>query len=253
LKHIRINIQPSWVRVLSWIIITFIFLGLILVYAFFEKCLNWTAIAALASFFVLVWAVFQQAIIKWLNRPVIFMPPYKHEPPLFRPAPEIDDVGNKVATGYYLTIELLNMGKTVAYHAQPHITGFWIFQGGRWHQDHSWIPVGLKWVFDEILSKSAKEPTEEKDLVPTRPYFFNLLKLSTSHPDEFVLLLIFYPTAQPSMFPVGRYCFEITVTAENSKSSRQYYEVIFRQGGCNEDFDSVKQKVHIQSSDKPPQ
>jgi hypothetical protein len=225
---------------------------LVLVYVFFENCLNWTAIAALASAFVVVWAVFQQAIRKWLDRPILEIPEYKHEPPFFRQAPEINQVdGREVSKGYYVNLVLLNQGKTVAHNVQPQLSAIWNFQNGDWRKERNWISVGLLWIFDEKNVKYRK-PTEDKYLVPNRPYRFNLLNLSTSHPDTLKLLVIFRTTGQKYDFPIGKYCFEVTISGERLDPIFRYYYVDFREGGINEDFNSVKNKIFIEAKKRPP-
>jgi hypothetical protein len=225
--------------------------GLVLVYLYFEESLNWKSIAALASILVLFWAVLQQTIIKWLDQPDLKILDYKHEPPFFRPAPEFAK-GIEIAKGYYVNLVLINKGKTVAYNVQPHLSARWEFKKGIWHQDRNWIPIGLRWVFDEQSDKEDYKPIEEKNLVSWRPYRFNLLRLSTSMPFSFALVQIFYPTGQPGIFSTGKYCFEVTITADRLKPVIRYYRVDFHEGGINEDFDSVKRKIDITDRKKPP-
>jgi len=221
----------------------------ILVYVFFEDCLNWTAIAALAGTLVLFWAVFQQAILKWLERPILEISDYRHEPPFFRQAPQLDRKGREVAKGYYVNLLLINQGETVANYVQPHLSAIWEFKNGAWRKERNWLSVGLRWIFDEL----NKKPTEDKYLVPHRPYRFNLLELSTLHPDTFELLTIFRTTGQKWEFPRGKYCFEVTISGERLKPIIRYYLVDFREGGINDDFDSVKTKIIIAVHKGPPE
>jgi hypothetical protein len=228
-----------------------VFVIVVLGYIFLEDSLDWKAVGALASIFVIFWAVFQQTIISWLNKPVLKITKYKHNPPFFRQAPE-EDKGIEVAKGYYANLELINKGKNIAYKVQPRLTGVWEFKHNRWHKDYNWIPVGLFWIFDPSYGRKDRKPIEEKNLVPWRPDRFNLLRLSTDIPFSFQMMMIYQPTAQQGIFSKGRYCFEVTVTAENSLPLRRYYEVDFHEGGINEDFASVKKKIDIIENRKPP-
>ena len=180
-------------RKVSVVLLVVLSLILVLVSIFFEDHFNWTAIAALASALVLVWAVFQQSILRWFDRPILEIPDYEHEPPFFRQAPQVHIIsGKEVAKGYYVNLLLINQGKSVANNVQPHLSAIWEFKNGEWRKERNWISVGLRWVFDEQNEK----PTEDKYLVPQRPYRFNLLNLSTSRPDFLELLTIFRTTGQ---------------------------------------------------------
>jgi len=220
-------------------------LVLVLFYLLFEDSINWAAFGALASLFVVIWAVSQIYIIKWIDRPILRIKDYENGPPFFRPAPEIDkETRQVISIGYYVNLQIINEGKTVAKNAEPYLSSFWEFRNGDYHRDKNWIPVRLRWIFDQ--------PQESENLMPWKPYRFNLLNLSTSHPDEFRLLLIFLPTGQLSSFRTGRYCFEVTVFAEDTKPLSRYYFVDFLSGGISEDFASVRNKFVIHDSKKSP-
>ena len=236
--------------------ILYLFLVLILlglIYWRFEGHLNQTAVAALGSIFVLLWAVFQQAFIKWLNRPKLRIMKYEHGGTFFRQAPEVNLYSKEIEVqGFYVNLILINEGKTVAYNAQPHLSAFWEFREGSWRQKDNWLPVGLLWAFDEPGRSPAQKAIEEKNLVPSRPYRFNLLKLSTGHRNSFRLLLIWYPMGQPSEFAIGKYCFEVTVSAEGSKPIKRYYIVDFHEASITGDYNSARKKIQIHDQNKAP-
>ena len=219
------------------------------VYDSFEADYNWKAIGALASIILMLWVVFQQVILMWLDRPVLKIPDYKHEPPFFRQAASFYDKGTKVAKGcYYVNLQLINQGESVANNVQPQLSAIWELKNGEWHKEPNWLSVGLKWIFDEQNEK----PTEDKDLVPHRPYLFNLLTLSTLNPGTFALLTIFRTTGQKYDFPLGKYCFEVTISGERIRPIMRYYLVDFLEGDINEDLDSVKKKIIIKVNTGPP-
>jgi hypothetical protein len=236
-------------------IIFLIFVGLIFVYIFFKDDIKWAAISALGSIVVVIWAIFQQGIMRWMDRPILSIPPYKQEPPYFRPATQFIGEGTSqkvLGKGYYVNVEIINKGKTLARFTQPHLTALWTYSKEKeWNKTENWIPLGLEWVLDEIKRQATGRPTEERNLVPSRPYRFNLFNLSTSHRDGIMLRTVFYPSAQPTMFGPGKYCFEITVTAERCNPVKKYFWVDWK-GGCAEDFEEVQQKIGISMKDRHP-
>ncbi len=248
MRSIRVVfLRVRFFRVVFFLIPILIF---IIAYDSFEANKNWQAIGALASTFVIFWVVFQQLILRWLARPILDIPDYKHEPPFFRQAPGTYDNGTKIAKGcYWANLLLINQGETVANNVQPQLSAIWEYRNGEWHKEPNWLSVGLKWIFDEQNEK----PTEDKNLVPHRLYRFNLLTVSTLHPDIFRLLIIFPTTGQRWEFPIGKYCFEVTVSGERIKPIMRYYWVDFREDSINDDYNSVKNKIIIEVHKSPPE
>jgi hypothetical protein len=89
-----------------------------------------------------------------------------------------------------------------------------------------WIQLGLRWCLDEI-SVVQGQPTQERYLVPHRPYQFDVAKLSAYLPSPRLdLCTLIKPNAQPNDFGPGEYCFEVTVYSENAAPARMWYLVI---------------------------
>ena len=202
----------------------------------------WGVIAALGTVGAVVWAIFHQGFLEWWRRPVLEFLPFMQEPPYFRQANELDALGNVAAVGYYVNIPIRNRGKTILKHCEPLIITMGSRQGGTWQQDENWLPKGLRWSF---------EGEGERDLVTERPHTFSLGKLTTQHPDLFILSITYPTTGQPYTLGPGEYCFEIKVFGERAKSITSYFHVEW-QGGTTQDFNTVNSLFRIFQEDNPP-
>jgi len=92
---------------------------------------------------------------------------------------------------------------------------------------------------------------EERNIIPHRPYYFNLGKISTQHPHKFIILDLPRLTAQRSKFDAGEYCFKVTVTGEEVDLPPKYFYVIWR-GGCTANLDEVEQRFEVSMKYNPP-
>jgi hypothetical protein len=133
------------------------------------------------------------------------------------------------ALGCYITLTLTNVGLRAALRCQPVLTMLYErghFEGGRlgWSKWERWIPVPLLWSLDESNVTSGR-PTAERDLVPRRPYMFDLGGCSTLAPDDFNIRSTAYPFAQPMTFRASEHCFEITVFSENAEPVVKFVRV----------------------------
>lgn len=166
------------------------------------------------------------------RRPILRLGPFEAKAPFLRLASEhARDTNRLLGTGLYVNIPLTNNGQTLARKCQPVLTAWGeCTSEGKWRREANWLPIGLTWVLDEPNLYAAGKPTEERDLVPNRPYLFNLGCTSTRHPDEFVLLLVVRPSAQDSSFAPGDYCFEVTAFSENAEPAVRWYQAKWRGG-----------------------
>jgi hypothetical protein len=96
-----------------------------------------------------------------------------------------------------------------------------------------------------------KKIREERNLIPQRPYYFNIGCISTTHSDEFRILQVVFLTAQNDRFGPGEYIFEITVTGEDFERIVKYIKVRW-DGGCSENISDVEKRFFVSLHDYPP-
>jgi len=121
----------------------------------------------------------------------------------------------------------------------------WELIKGDWQKEKNGISVPLQWAAGEGKGR------EERNIIPRRPYYFNLGKISTQHPDHFIILDLPRLTAQRSKFDAGEYCFEVIVTGEEVDLPPKCFYVIWR-GGCTANLKEVEQKFEVSMKDNPP-
>lgn len=209
----------------------------------------WTALGAFATCAAVIWAIFHQGILEWWRKPNLEITLYERNAPHLRAVPV--GTSDKPAMSYMLTLQLLNDGKSIARGAQPLVTDVRSLENGKWCSQEGWLPVPLLWIFDEFSLKATGKPTEEKDLVPHRPYLFNLGQFSTSHPDTFFLLSSIIGKHQKESYESGEHCFEITVFALGVEPAKKYFQIKW-DGGCSANFNDVKKKVRVFETGIPP-
>jgi hypothetical protein len=134
--------------------------------------------------------------------------------------------GVDLGPAWYVNCTVKNVGGTIANRAQPVLTAMAErLPNQRWRLVPDWISLGLRWSLDE-LNVSQGQPTQERYLVPNRPYMFDLGKLSAYLPQRrFDLSTLLKPNAQKNDFGVGEYCFEVTLYSENADPVSVWYLV----------------------------
>lgn len=200
-----------------------------------------------------IWAIIYLEIIKpRFDCPKLIIQEPGFLPPFYRHAPENNKAGQQVGIGYYINILLKNTGKRTAKNCQPMLIGMWELLQGDGQEEKNWISVPLQWAAGE--GKRYDFPgtlREERDIIPHRPYYFNLGKISTQHPDKFTILDLPRLTAQRRKFDAGEYCFAVTVTGEEVDLPPKYFYVTWR-GGCTDNIEEVKQRFEVSMKDNPP-
>lgn len=212
----------------------------------------WIALTAIGTVGAVIVAVFYPTIIQQWQKPKLEIDYFEPEPPHLRQTPVYQ--GGQLLQGvglYPLSIRLTNTGKIPAKNAQPQITGMGEKIGGKWQTQKNWIPAPVRWGLDEVALMSTGRPTEEKDLIPERPYFFNFGVLRTDIPDEFLLNPIAMPGGQKTAYPIGEFCFELTVYAQGADPAKKYFHIEWK-GGCTHNFKKVKTSIIIKTMDNPP-
>jgi hypothetical protein len=201
-----------------------------------------------------IWAVIYLEIFKpYFDRPILEIKQPGFKPLFYRQAPEINiQTGEQVGIGYYINILLKNTGKRTAKNCQTLLIGMWEVVQADWQKEENWISVPLRWAAGEENEYDYPgKLREERNMIPNRPYYFNLGKISTQHPDKFIILDLPRLTAQRSKFDAGEYCFEVKVTGEEVDLPPKYFYVIWR-GGCTTNLKEVEQRFEVSMKDNPP-
>lgn len=235
--------RPSWplsVLIPSFLLITLA--AAILITLILQS--NWVGLGAISTAGAVLWAIYHQWFTTYLNRPRLEIMPYKQEPPFFRSAAEIFQGTDRVSgIGYYINIHVENTGRTIARNCQSLVTAIGRFEKNVWRKEKSWFAWNLRWSF---------QPDAEKvDVAPNRPYAISLGRISTREPDTFLLSVLSPTTGQKFFFQPGRYCFEVSIIADETDPVKKYFHVYW-DGGCNEDFEEVKEKTRVFSENHPP-
>ena len=218
---------------------------------FFRKHIHWTELAAIGTILAVIWAVYAQVILAWMIRPILkIVGPYEPEPPYFRAVP-LRLSGKLVAIKYKLTLQLKNTGGKIANKAQPHISGMARFEAGEWKPQNNWIAAAIRWDLDVPAEIGGELPTEEKNLVPHRPYPFTLGAFRTDAPDIFILNTTLMPGNQLREYPPGKFCFKCEITAEGTKPIEEYYCIEWK-AGCTADPERFKAITKVYWQDHPP-
>jgi len=232
--------------------VPFIFLISVFIISYFCKSWENPLIAAgtVGAAISAVWAIIYLEIIKpKYHRPKLEITEPGFEPKFYRKAPIKDKSGVRI--DYYINILLKNIGNRTANNCQPLLIGMWKIIQQKPAKEENWISVPLQWAGGEKREYGTNKIREERNIIPHRPYYFNLGKISTNHPDEFVILYLPSLAGQRPKIGPGEYCFEVTVTGEEVDLPRKYFYVTWR-GGCTGDLDEVEQRFEVSMKDTPP-
>jgi len=225
--------------------------------------INWRALAAVGTIAAVFWAVYHQGILTWIDRPILkIVEPYEPEPPYLRKVPlrfkenrivagRVVEVEVARVTSYQLSIRIKNIGKTIAKNTSLLVSKMGQFKNGKWDIQPNWIPAPIRWALDVPADVGGAIPTEERNLIPERPYAINLGALRMDYPNSFVLNAIIMPGNQDRMYEPGVFCFECTAFAEGADSATKYVRIEW-DGGCSEDFDEVKKRIKVYLEDRAP-
>jgi hypothetical protein len=211
-----------------------------------------------------VWILFYRDAKAFLDQPKLEMGEPGFKPQFYRQAPEIKinlvkDKNDEPriqyvqeGMGYYINILLKNIGKRTAKNCQPLVTSMWKLINGKWEKEENWISVPLRWAAgEEYENIKDLKLREERNLIPHRPYYFNLGQISTRYPQKFRILDLPGLTAQPSELDPGEYYFEVTVTGEEVERIVKYFKVRW-DGECSEDLNEVKKRFFVSMHNSPP-
>jgi len=218
----------------------------------FRRLIDWTALAAIGTILAVIWAVFAQGILAWINRPILkIVGPYELDFPHLRRVPLRDQQGSQVAISYKISIQLKNTGGKIAKNAQPLISGMGRFMAGKWEPQHNWIAAPIRWDLDLPADIGRATPTEERDLVPHRTYPFSLGAVRTDVADLFILNTTLMPGNQDREYQPGEFCFKCAVHAEGAAPIEKFFHIVW-DGGCTADFEEVKKRIKVYLKDHAP-
>ena len=250
-------------------------LSIITVLLISSSCKKWEnpliAAGTVGAAIAAVWTIIYLEIIKlYFNRPKLEIKEPGFKPQFYRQAPEIgqrlvktkdNEISSEyyqVGIGYYINIMLKNIGKQTAKNCQPFLTSMWKLIDDKLEPEKNWIPVALQWaggedheyVQDIQRLGILKKIREERNIIPQRPYYFNLGCISTTHTNEFRILQIIGLTGQNDRFGPGEYCFEVTVNGEEVSPCLKYFKVVWK-GGCTKEINEVENRFFISMHNDP--
>jgi hypothetical protein len=131
------------------------------------------------------------------------------------------------------------------------LIGIWKRVQGDWITEENWLSVPLQWAGGEKKEYGTNKIREERNIIPHRPYYFNLGKISTQQPDKFVILYLPSLAGQRPQIGAGEYCFEVTVTGEEVDLPSKYIYVKWL-GECTDNLNEVEQRFEVSMKDNPP-
>lgn len=219
------------------------------VFAILTKCkINWTAVSAVGTLLAVFWAIYHQEIRNILYRPVLKFSLFEPTSPhlVEQVGASVEKTGLKEYNGLFITIQLTNTGKTVAHNAQALLTKVgYKNEEGNWKLKVNWIAIPLQWVLGDVAL--------ERDLVPERPYLFNLGSFTKARDGQFLFTYVMSPKGQEETVYPGEYCFEITAFAEGVEILRKYFYVDFDDFKEIAELEEIRKRVKkVEMKDYPP-
>lgn len=183
------------------------------------------------------------------QRPKVRVVPYVHDLPSYR----ITTEGQHAA--YYVNVGVRNIGHRTAKRCEPVLTAYGQFnENDQCERERNWIPIGLSWALGELEQQPSGLPAVERSLIPEPEnrrkvragprYFFNLVKIVSTQPDAFYLVVNLAPHAQPTRFRAGKYCFQVTLYCDDGEWDETWFLVDF--GGF-----FLKQSLHVKQLNAP--
>lgn len=209
--------------------------------------INWVAISAIGTICAVIWAIYHQEIRDVINRPVFEVTFFEKASPYLveQMGASIENTGSKEYTGFFITVQLINVGKTIAKDVQPLLTAVgYKDEKGMWNREIDWIAIPLQWVLGET--------SLQRDLVPERPYMFNLGSFSKARVGRFLFTYVMSPKAQKETVGPGEYCFEVTIFSVNAKTEKKYVYVKFNEFNWDVGSEQVKKIVKVEMKNSPP-
>jgi hypothetical protein len=265
LKYVWIKMKPLFERIPK----TFLSIGILAIFIISVKSGDYAkAFAAIGTISAVIWALYHQEIKRHIERPKLEIKGFKMDIPFFRRIPKELPADSSMVEGiinatYYINIPLENTGKRSAKNCTPILMSLSKMQKGKWEQEINWIPLPLQWAADEreltdreVIStkinleehnyetRSIKIPKAERDIIPYRPYFFNL-GFFNNKADFLKLLTVMDLIAQDHKISSGEYIFEIKIIAEEIEPITKYFYFSWN-GACTANYEDMKRNVILE-------
>lgn len=207
--------------------------------------------AAVGTVGAVIWAIFGQGILTRINKPVlqlneivpVIRVPFGFNYQSVDPKTGKEKTEKMRATRHVLYFELINTGGTIAGDARPFITAVASLKDGKWKLYDHWKDVSLVWAHDYYKTRITRLPSEDKNLIPERPYLFEFGWFGEEIPDYIINQLpegwpvetfrISWSTIlpfQPQDYGEGEHCFEITAYAIGAKAKKIYVKLDWKGG-----------------------
>ena len=241
--------------------------GILFGIAFENKELLLQVFIAIGTVGAVIWAVYRDTIIKHIDRPKLDVKFYETDAPYLRHIPPDQQTPFH---HHVLTLSIINDGRSVAKSCQPLITKVWLKDKKErltpkeeWVTPTGWVPLPLNWVFvskakvarnivviDQVVRQLNEEEVYEIDIVPHRPYLFNICtflednRLKLTAPNK--------SRSQPWLF-YGEmtYCIEVTVFSVNAKTTNKCFYIEWKEP-FNVDLSLFEKNINIYESKDPP-
>jgi len=212
----------------------------------------WAALAAIGTICVVCYAVYREEYLIIRRRPVLNISFFESTPPHIIEIPEVNQETEEKSKGYYVTLKITNIGKSIAGKTQIMITakGQYFYEDG-WKTQDDWIPVSIRWILDEWTQRVEGKPTEERDLIPERPYFLHILGISSHISSAFRIYPIIIPRHQSDKYVPGIYCFEITAFALGIRTVKKYIYVEWKDSDIETSM-TIPERLIVNIKDSPP-
>ncbi|MEW6659297.1 MAG: hypothetical protein AB1424_11610 [Thermodesulfobacteriota bacterium] len=221
------------------------------------------AFAAIGTISAVIWALYHQEIKHYLDRPNLQIENINLDYPYFRPVEHsLFDID------YYINIPLINNGKRTATNCTPILYSIYENKSDdKWEKIQNWIPLPLQWAadereFEDVIIEGETQTVKrkiaraERNIVPNRPYFFNLgmfdVGKSIVNLCQFVLLTFPQLKAQTNSYSEGHFCYQVKIIAEEIEPLIKYFYLKWCWPDCKI-APSTKPKIIIwEIKDNPP-
>jgi hypothetical protein len=205
----------------------------------------WEAMTAVGTILAAVVALYLGVFREYLMRPVIELKFSEKIPPHLRQTPRYVENVKSSGNLYPISVGATNTGGATAKNTSVFIKQMWTFNRNVWIPHPNWIPAPIQWALGPNRS-------DMKDLVPHRPYVFNLAVLDSENPNILDLKFFITPGNQLTWYEIGYYCFAVMVCAEGIGKPLMKYFYINWEGGADTDLEHTRQKIQVRIEDTPP-
>jgi hypothetical protein len=211
----------------------------------------WEALTAIGTIGAVGVALYLNPYLEHKKRPIIKLALYESSAPHLRQTPRFNRHNGQQLSGcmYPISVGVTNIGGVTAKNASIVASQVWTYKDNKWEPQPAWIPAPIEWALDERTPNRS----DIKNLVPHRPYVFNLALLdSESSPDFLRLRFYMSPGNQPELFPPGHYCLEVMICAEGIGNPVSKYFYINWKGKASRNLTETQKQIEVRMEDFAP-